>query len=226
MLPHCLLESASAEAGAGAQAGAGARLGHGWGWGSGTGLRAAAALLVGEHVLDHERLLHDRARDDLLLHARLDLEAAGVGLGPHEARVHEAHGRKAARLLEQQRHQLGRLGLDGREAAVAALVAAAAAAGVLLDLLGDALADVVPRLQALRAHVHRVRRDRDRALAAQDLRRQAGRERQRFGEHLAAAASGGAPPEPRGSPRRPIPLARSPWQKPSGTAASQVLDLD
>ena len=107
---------------------------------------AAAALLVADDVLDDERLLHHGARHDLLLDAHLDLDPPAVRLGPDEARVDEPHVPKPARLLEQQRHQLGRLGLDGGKAAVATLKAAAPSARVLLHLLGDALADVVARL--------------------------------------------------------------------------------
>lgn len=53
-------------------------------------LCAVGALVVVLDVLDLERLLHDGALGDLLLHRDLDLDAPGMRLRPDEARIDDS----------------------------------------------------------------------------------------------------------------------------------------
>ena len=85
-------------------------------------------LLVGVDVDDLEALLEEDALGDLVLDGDLDSYAAGVGLGPDEARVDDADLMEAPQLLEAQGEQFAGFGLGadpgrGREQPAVAISA-------------------------------------------------------------------------------------------------------
>ena len=85
-------------------------------------------LLPGDDVYNLEALLEQDALGDGILDGELDPDAAGMGLGPDEARVDDADLMEAPQLLEAQGEQFAGFGLGadpgrGREQPAVAISA-------------------------------------------------------------------------------------------------------
>lgn len=70
-------------------------------------LLAVVALLVGDNEFNDEALLEESTIEDFLLHCELDLDTAGVRLGPDEAGVDQLDALETLHQLEADGEELG-----------------------------------------------------------------------------------------------------------------------